>query len=58
VNLLLPTLPSTQPAIDQEAVGTTLQLFAVAAVALLYAAAVLRRGIRGFLSELSLNAAH
>ena len=58
VNLLLPTLPSTQPAIDQEAVGTPLQLVAVAAVALLYAAAVLRRGIRGFLSELSLNAAH
>jgi uncharacterized membrane protein YraQ (UPF0718 family) len=58
VNLLFPSLPSTQPPIDQEAVGTPLQLFAVAAVALLYAAAVLRRGIRGFLAELSLSEGH
>jgi hypothetical protein len=58
VNLLLPSLPSTQPPIDQEAVGTPLQLLAVAAVALLYAAAVLRRGIRGFLAELSLSEGH
>ncbi|WP_306522935.1 hypothetical protein, partial [Gemmatimonas sp.] len=58
VNALLPSLPSSQPPINGEAVGSPLQLVAVAAVGLLYAASVLRNGIRGFLSELSLRDAH
>jgi uncharacterized protein len=55
VNLVLPGLPATQPPIEQEVAGTPVQLIAVTLVGALYAAAVLRRGIRGFLSELSLS---
>jgi uncharacterized membrane protein YraQ (UPF0718 family) len=55
VNMLLPSLPSTQPAIDHAPDGTPLQLLAVLLVAALYLASVLRNGIRGFLSELSLS---
>ena len=56
VNLLWPTLPDTQPALVAEAQGSWWQIGSVAIVALLYAASVLRRGIRGFLSELQLSA--
>ncbi|GAB1344197.1 permease [Gemmatimonas sp.] len=55
VNALLPSLPSTQPAIDSTPDGTPLQLLAVLTVGALYLASVLRNGIRGFLSELSLS---
>ena len=55
VNALLPSLPSTQPAIDNAPDGTPLQLLAVLLVGALYLASVLRNGIRGFLSELSLS---
>jgi len=55
VNALLPSLPSTQPAIDNTPDGTPLQLLAVLLVGALYLASVLRNGIRGFLSELSLS---
>lgn len=55
VNAVLPALPGTQPPITDEVTGTPLQITAVILVAALYAAAVLRRGIRGFLSELSLS---
>ena len=55
VNLLMPGLSATQPPIEPEAVGTPLQIVSVALVAALYAASVLRKGVRGFLSELSLS---
>lgn len=55
VNALLPSLPSTQPAIDNAPDGTPLQLLAVLLVGALYLASVLRNGIRAFLSELSLS---
>jgi hypothetical protein len=52
VNLLWPTLTASQPALVGEGQGTWWQLTAVALVAVLYAASVLRRGARGFLGEL------
>ena len=52
VNLLWPTLTASQPALVGEEQGTWWQLTAVALVAVLYAASVLRRGARGFLGEL------
>lgn len=57
VNVLLPALPATQPPVDEVAAGTPLQIVSVMLVAALYAASVLRRGIRGFFSELSLSEA-
>jgi uncharacterized protein len=55
VNLLWPTLASTQPARLTEASATPWQLFALVSCALLYAASIVRRGARGFLSELTLS---
>jgi uncharacterized protein len=52
VNLLWPTLPAMQPAIGGLEPATPLQLLSVLLVAALYAASVLRRGVRGFLGEL------
>jgi uncharacterized membrane protein YraQ (UPF0718 family) len=57
-NLWLPSLGSTQPAIDAEQLGTPWQLAAAVIVALLYATSVVRRGIRGFLGELRLAESH
>jgi len=54
VNVLLPNLPASQPPVRDDEAGTPLQVVAVVLVAGLYAASVLRRGMRGFLSELSL----
>jgi uncharacterized membrane protein YraQ (UPF0718 family) len=58
VNAFAPRLASTQPALAIEAVGTPLQWIAVVCVGALYVAAVLRRGARGFLKELSLSDAN
>jgi uncharacterized membrane protein YraQ (UPF0718 family) len=52
VNFVWPSLTATQPAIGNESQGTWWQLTSVALVALLYAASVVRRGIRRFLGEL------
>jgi uncharacterized membrane protein YraQ (UPF0718 family) len=57
-NLFIPSLGATQPAIDAEQLGTPWQIAAVVIVALLYAASVVRRGIRGFLGELRLAESH
>jgi len=57
-NLFLPSLGASQPAIDAEQLGTPWQVAAVALVALLYAASIVRRGIRGFLGELRLAESH
>lgn len=55
VNAVLPT--GFMPTLSQAALNTTspLELFAVIALAALYAASVLRRGARGFLGELHLT---
>ena len=55
VNALSPTLAASQPVLDMDAVGTPLQWSALAGVALLYVVSVVRRGARGFLSELTLS---
>lgn len=55
INLLWPTLPQTQPPLEPDAHGTWWQVASVLVVALLYAASVMRKGIRGFLSELQLS---
>ncbi len=57
VNLLWPELPATQPPIHAESTGTWWQVASVVVVAVLYAASVMRHGIRGFLSELQLSRA-
>jgi uncharacterized membrane protein YraQ (UPF0718 family) len=57
-NLFLPSLGASQPAIDAEQLGTPWQVAAVAMVAVLYAASIVRRGIRGFLGELRLAESH
>ena len=57
-NLFLPSLGASQPAIDAEQLGAPWQVAAVALVALLYAASIVRRGIRGFLGELRLAESH
>jgi hypothetical protein len=44
--------------VDAEQLGTPWQVAAVALVALLYAASIVRRGIRGFLGELRLAESH
>jgi uncharacterized protein len=55
VNLLFPTLSTTQPTLVTDVEGTPWQLAAVAACGLLYLASVVRQGARGFLGELSLS---
>jgi len=57
VNLLWPGLPATQPALAREEQGSWWQVVSVIVVTLLYAASVLRLGVRGFLSELQLSSA-
>lgn len=57
VNLLVPSLTASQPPLAQDAMGSPLQIFCVVLVSLLFAASVIRRGIRGFLSELQLSEA-
>jgi uncharacterized membrane protein YraQ (UPF0718 family) len=52
VNLLFPTLAASQPPLDPNATGTPLQIIAVVLCGALYAASIIRRGARGFLSEL------
>lgn len=55
VNAVLPA--ASMPTLSQASLDTTspLELFAVIALAALYAASVLRRGARGFLGELHLT---
>lgn len=55
VNLMFPSLPASQPVLAQDAVGTPVQVVAALLVAALFAASVVRRGARGFLSELRLS---
>ena len=57
VNALLPA--SSMPVMSRASLEqtTTLELFSVLALAALYAASVLRRGARGFLSELRMTQA-